>query len=223
MEGERRLPSTAVDSHRQPSKISNASPAAFSIFELLTVMAIIGLALLVSVGAFGPWGAYWRVKGAQRAVGNALRETRSVALARNRYVAFYYGNVETNSPVEKFAYTLYVFTNEAVDVEARYNGTGVPPPFEGGYQDGPLRFLPEGVRVARYVAGNPVPAQEYLLLFRPDGSALSPYADGDQGETNRTYTIGFESKSRFEAEGKKTEPVCLPVVVDLDTGSVRTD
>ena len=209
--------------NRLPSKIPNASAAAFSIFELITVLAIIGLALLVSVGAFGSWGTYWKAKGAQRAVCNALRETRSIALAQNRYAAFYYGNIATNEPVEKFVYTAYVFTNEAYDVEARYKGVDNPPGFAEGYQDGPLRFIPDGVTVARYVNGNPVPAQEYLLLFRPDGSALSPYSDDYSSPSNQTYTIGFKTKTLFQTGSKQTAPLYLPIVIDLDTGSVRTD
>ncbi|MBP5510600.1 MAG: hypothetical protein J6Z49_06760 [Kiritimatiellae bacterium] len=223
MGNENRLRPMAVESHRTPSKISNASSAAFSIFELVTVLAIIGVALLVSVGAFGPWGAYWKAKGARRAVCNALRETRSVALAQNRYAAFCYGNVATNEPVEKFAYTAYVFTNEAVDLEAKYKGVENPPGFEDGYQDAPWRFLPDGVTVAHFVNGEPVPAQECLILFRPDGTALSPYSADYATASNRTHTIGFRTRTRFQTQNKQTEPIYLPVVIDLDTGRVRTD
>lgn len=198
--------SRAVEGNRGQSKHVSVA-GGFSIFELITVLAIIGFALLVSVGAFGHWGAYWKVRGAQRAVSNALREARSSALAQNRYAAFCYGNVATNEPVARFAYTAYVFTNETVNLET-YRGSNDLPSLEGGYQDAPWRFLPEGVSIVRDVKGSPSADPECLILFRPDGTALSPY-DSD-------YETESEAKTHILEVGMGGDSLCI--TIDLDTG-----
>jgi type IV fimbrial biogenesis protein FimT len=60
----------------------------FTLIELMTVIALIGILVIIAVPSFGTWTADSRVRAASEALVNALRLTQGTAVARSRVGVF---------------------------------------------------------------------------------------------------------------------------------------
>ncbi len=213
---------------------------AFTLFELLAVLTVIGIGLMILVGSYGSWGTAHALTGATRIVEAGLQQARTLAITQRAYVAFSYGS--TNPPNATLTVTTgfqpFCCTNKddtvvseadlrnLVETMTKSALTFLPP-------DGtkfpsllviepaaPFQRLPGHVRLSRRQTSNPDPAYTTsIVIFRPDGSIMTD--DGITLPTDPHHTITIETVEAFSIpEGTGTAPLLRFFRVDPATGFV---
>lgn len=154
----------------------------FSIFELLSVLTVIGIALVVTLGSYGSWGTARAIRGAAGTVCAGLREARSLALSQSKYVSFVYGNCVTNHFQERYAFEISTCTNDVAFLES-FVASGKIPNNLLLHPASPQQRLSDAVimeHVDTYDSTLKWPTitgeQQSIFFFRPDGSVLDPYS-----------------------------------------------
>ncbi len=199
----------------------------FTLFELLAVLTMIGIGLVVLLGAYNSWGTAHALTGATSVLKAGLEQARTMAKTQNAYVAFEYGSVQTNDQtVSGFQLFLCSPTNDTVSVEADLQAltTGsdwsdIPHNTLLITPAAPYQRLSGHVQLA-YVREtdlqNETPPlyDNMTLFFRPDGSAWSDPTD------MRAHHLCVYTKERFARGENDAEPLQRYLRVDLATGLV---
>jgi len=212
---------------------SRTSRSAFTLFELLAVLTVIGIGLAILVGAYGSWGTAHALTGATRVVEAGLQQARTLAVTRHAYVAFSYGS--TNRPAVVTSATTgfqsFICTNAVPPVDevvlrdlvqdvdnkifvpldgTKYNTLILEPAT-------PFQRLSGHVRLSRRETHNSGEHTPSLLIFRPDGSILT-----DDGITLPKYpyhTIAIQTAESFPAPKSATPtPLVRLLRIDPATG-----
>lgn len=164
--------------------------AAFTLFELLAVITIIGIVLAVTLGSFQGWGDAHAVRGSAEMVTAALGEARDYAVAQRVPVSFEYQTlVDDTNGVKKVAqYRLY----REVSVSAATNVVALPAPSDLPQPVGTIQRLPGGVWLVNQPTG-PFTADDASdrIVFLPNGRALNP----TPGRAARLYVISRKMRS----------------------------
>ena len=190
--------------------------AGFTLFELLGVLTLIGIVLVVVLGAYGSWGTAHALTGATRVLEAGLQQARTLARTQRAFVGFEYGSVSTNAAQTVTGFQLYLCTNDNSEVAAilqqLQDGTQISDSeYErmGVTKAAPFQRLSGHVRLAN-LAGQPPSfvAAEGSLFFRPDGSAWS-------WDDQSAHYVALSSKELFDKI-----PLARILRVDLATGLV---
>lgn len=206
-----------------PLRLLRGRNKAFTLFELLAVLTVIGIGLAILVGAYGSWGTVHALTGATRIVEAGLQQARTLAVTRNAYVAFSYGSETTNQTRVVTGFQAFLWTNATLSVEATLNSAseqdGVDPDWPITPPATPFQRLSGHVRLA-YVrendlsASTPVTYSDMTFFFRPDGSVLSDPAD------THAHHIVVYTLERFHRGGNTSDPLLRYLRLDLATGLV---
>lgn len=191
----------------------------FTLFEVLAVLTVISIGLMVIVGAYGSWGTAHALTGAARIVESGLQQARTLAMTRNAYVVFEYGNIQTNTVKSVTGFQLFLCTNENAEVAEelrRWSSEQTALDMQYVMQATPYQRLSGHIRLGNVpddqLADAPI-ADHALLFFRPDGSAWS-------WEDWHAHYIYVHTKERFARRGSAAEPLLRILRVDLATGLV---
>lgn len=205
-----------------------ADRSAFTLFELLAVLTVIGICLVVFVGAFGSWGTAHALTGATRVLQAGLEQARTMAMSQSAFVAFDYGSMTTNDvqTVSGFQIFLCAPTNDTVSVEAALQALTTGSDLSDISQSTltvtpatPYQRLSGHVQLA-YIRETDLQSKtphlynNMTLLFRPDGSAWSDPTD------TRAHYLCVYTKERFARGQNDAEPLQRYLRVDLATGLV---
>jgi type II secretory pathway pseudopilin PulG len=226
--GVRRLPPTPHSSF-----LTSPSLGGFTLFELLGVLTLIGVVLVVLLGAYGSWGTAHAINGAANVLTSGLQQARTLARTSNEFIAVRYGTETTNETVTVSGFQIYLCTNDHALISADLGAPlrkGTPPLTESqiatlldGLKTSPgapfqrisghvrLAYQPEEVTASGQNLG--------VLVFRPDGSVWS-------ASDTRCHYLCVYSKELF-AMGKtkmdsstNPKPLTRILRVDLATGTV---
>jgi len=188
---------------------------AFTLFELLAVLTIIGIGLVVVVGSYGSWGTAHALTGTTRVVEAGLQQARTIAMTQSKYVGFLYESSATNH------FQIYLCTNENAEVAAtlgqQYSGQTMTESKIaallqklGQTPAAPDQRLTGHIRLAYLTEPTSTTTEETgILFFCPDGRVF-----GNPAETSAHY-IGVYTRSLFNQQ-----PLCRLIRVDLATGLV---
>jgi len=199
---------------------------AFTLFELIAVLTVIGIGLAVLVGAYGSWGTAHALTGATRIVEAGLQQARTLAVTRRAYVAFVYGSEVTNQTrvVTGFQTFLCQPTNDTISVEAVLSNMLNSGDIWAGPADDlftpatPHQRLSGHVRLAYAQETAPISPDSgsdmWLFFFRPDGSVFSAPDD------KHAHHIMVYSQERFHRGNNTSEPLLRYLRIDLATGTV---
>ena len=188
----------------------------FTLFELLGVLTLIGIVLVVVLGAYGSWGTAHALTGAVRVLEAGLQQARTLARTQRAFVGFEYGSVSTNAAQTVTGFQLYLCTNDNAEVAAILQQHQNNTPITNSERDdmgvtkaAPFQRLSGHVRLANLAEQPPnAVAEEGSLFFRPDGSAWS-------WDDQNAHYITLSSKELFNKK-----PLLRLLRVDLATGLV---
>ena len=196
---------------------------AFTLFELLAVLTVIGIGLAILVGAYGSWGTAHALTGATRIVEAGLQQARTLAVTRRAYVAFVYGSEAINRTRVVTGFQTFLWTNDTVSAEAVISdmlnsGDGWAGPAGDLLPATPHQRLSGHVRLAyaqETAPSSPDSGSDmWLFFFRPDGSVFSNPAD------KYAHHIMVYSQERFHRSNNTSEPLLRYLRIDLATGTV---
>jgi len=195
---------------------------AFTLFELIAVLTVIGIGLAVLVGSYGSWGTAHALTGATRILEAGLTQARTLAMTQNAYVGFDYGSVETNTFQTVTGFQLFLCTNEnavVADALAALSGSSKTAALDedvfGIIPAAPYQRLTGHVRLG-YIRENDIASpsptfhNSVTLFFRPDGSVWS-------WDDTRAHYLCVYTKERF-ARDTGSEPLSRLLRIDLATG-----
>ncbi len=214
--------------------------SAFTLFEILAVLTIIGIGLTLLVGAYGSWGTAHAINGATRVVELGLQQARTRAISERAYVLFNYGT--TNPPNNRLAITTgfqsFICTNVPLSITEvpllkesdllpliqQFTDHSFLPAMEP-LSDGqlvadpvtPFQRLSRHVRLTRRTT--PENLQGYspaVVIFRPDGSILTD--DGYATATSPWHWIALETVESFTIGRGQSAPLLRLFRIDPDTG-----
>ena len=206
----------------------NFSRKGFTLFELLAVLTVISISLVVLLGAYNAWGTAHALTGATRVLKAGLEQARTIAISQNAYVAFDYGNQQTNDvqTVSGFQLFLCAPTNDTVSTEAALQTLTTGADLSDISQNvlaitpaAPYQRLSGHVQLA-YIRETdlqsitPHPYNNMTFFFRPDGSVWS-----DPSDTRAHYPCVY-TKERFARGQNASAPLLRYLRVDLATGFV---
>ena len=220
-----------------PLRLLRGRNKAFTLFELLAVLTVIGIGLAILVGAYGSWGTAHALTGATRVVEAGLQQARTLAVTRHAYVAFSYGS--TNRPAVVTSATTgfqsFICTNAVPPIDEtvlkelveHVDNNKIFIPSDGYEYTGanrlilepatPFQRLSGHVRLSRRETHNSGEHTPSLLIFRPDGSILT-----DDGITLPKYpyhTIAIQTAESFPAPKSATPtPLVRLLRIDPATG-----
>ncbi len=148
--------------------------AAFTLFELLAAITIVGIVLAVTLGSFQGWGDAHAVRGSAERVAAALDEARDYAVARRMPVTFEYQTmIDDTNGVKKIArFRLLVEPS----VAAATNLVAQTADTDAQRQSlGPVQRLPGSVWLLnRPSEPQTVDDASDTIVFLPNGRALNP-------------------------------------------------
>jgi prepilin-type N-terminal cleavage/methylation domain-containing protein len=217
---------------------SPAKPrAGLTLFELLAVLTVIGIGLMLLVGAYGSWGTAHALSGATRTLEAGLAHARTLALTQGAYVAFSYGT--TNPPNTTLSATTgfqpFFCTNTVPPVSEADLKTLVQNldnttfiPADGALFNSilvvepaaPFQRLSRHVRLSRRETStgtSPVHTPS-VLIFRPDGSVMM---DDSITTDNHYHYIAVETTESFPViNSTETAPLLRLVRIDLFSGLI---
>lgn len=191
----------------------------FTLFELLAVLTVISIGLMVIVGAYGSWGTTHALTGATRIVETGLQQARSLAMTKNAYVAFEYGNIETNTIKSVTGFQLFLCTNDNAEVAeelSRWTAEQTALDMQHVMPAAPYQRLTGHVRIGNVPEnglGTESPSEHAVLFFRPDGGAWS-------WEDRQAHYLYVYTKERFARRGSNAEPLLRILRIDLATGFI---
>lgn len=223
-------------SQTQETRSVARSCAAFTLFELLAVLTIIGIGLTILVGSYGSWGTAHALTGATGTVEAGLQQARTLAIAQNTYVAFSYGSQATSIPhvVTGFQSFFCQLTNDSTSVETILNTVLKPDSqlediakndlsiseatsFQRLSGHVKLAYIPESTLASGNSSSSSLLSQSYpdmRIFFRPDGSVLS-----DPEDTQAHHIIVY-TQQRFHRGKDASDPLLRLLRIDLATGLV---
>jgi len=211
------------------------SRRAFTLFELIAVLTVIGIGLAVLVGAYGSWGTAHALTGATRILEAGLTQARALAMTQRTYIAFSYGS--TNPPTAFLSATtgfqsfyctntippideadlkklVQEIDNQKIFIPSQgtlFSGTGTDLVLEPA---APFQRLSRHVRLLRRQAINSGEHTPALLIFRPDGSIFT-----DDGITLSDYphhTLVIQTTESFPDPDSPTQASPLVRIVRID-------
>lgn len=189
----------------------------FTIFEVLAVLTVIGIALVVTLGSYGSWAASHALDSATRILEAGLLNARAAAKANNTYVMVHVdmqSGRDTNTLMVVDGFTLYtcVCTNDITDPRSL---------------DFDLAELPTiqitSQRLNRHVTvwlSSGWVFSENLVFFCPDGSLLTAadqnlYPKGDPEPAE--FWVGTR-KPFASSSQPRSAPLYRAIRVDPATG-----
>ncbi len=166
------------------NKQDGRSEGGYSIAELLTVVAIVGVLSLVTVPSFIGYFNSNKVKAAMRTFSSDLRTARSTAISQSREVKLTY-----KTGTKQRAYDLYLGDRAFGTVPSanwtRLTGPGSNPPKPSKILDDVVYFPADSVTTPQTFTDLDTTADGWLdVIFFPDGHAQLPTA-----ATSGTITI----------------------------------
>ncbi|MCL2104056.1 MAG: type II secretion system GspH family protein [Kiritimatiellaeota bacterium] len=175
----------------------------FTLLELLAVLMIIGLSLVVVLGAYTSWATIHALDGAVRTVEGGVLQARALAKANHSYVLFTYSTTDPATNVLRQISTYDIRL-------CRPDTNGVANPLAVDYQfDSMSLALVTSQRINRHVSlrgGSVFSAMEDYgsLVFTPDGGLAVD--EGDPLGPSPHYIVistrkrFADSRSNFSAE-----------------------
>jgi len=159
--------------------------SAFTLFELLAAITIVGIVLAVTLGSFQGWGDAHAVRGSAERVAAALDEARDCAIARRMPVTFEYQTmIDDTNGIKKIAMFRLIVepsVSAATNLEAQTVETVAQRQPLGAVQR-----LPGGV----WMLNRPTEPESSddasdTIVFLPNGRALNP----TPGRVPRLYVV----------------------------------
>ena len=217
-----------------PLRLLRGRNKAFTLFELLAVLTVIGIGLAILVGSYGSWGTAHALTGATRVVEAGLQQARTLAVTRRAYVAFSYGSTNNASAASSVTtgFQSFICTNALQQVneedlktlirvvtDARVFLFPVEDPQLSLQPASPFQRLSGHVRLLRRETHDPDSGEHTpsLLIFRPDGSIMT-----DDGITLPDYpyhTIAIQTAEPFPYPGSaRPSPLTRLIRIDPATG-----
>ena len=168
---------------------SRSPEAGYSIAELLTVVAIVGVLSLVTVPSFIGYFNSNKVKTAMRTFTSDLRTARATAITQGREV-----KVSFDAGSKKRAYDLYLgdraFGTVPTANWTRLTGPGSNPPRPAKLLDDVVYFPADsGTTPQTFTDIDPTPDSKLDVVFFPDGHVGLP-----AGAVSGTITIKTDMK-----------------------------
>lgn len=189
--------------------------AAFTLVELVAVMAVMAAILMTAVASYPSWGRIHAMRSAESLVMGELQRARQLAITQNRHVRLGVTNSVPESPRLPYG-RIFLACSDPDDAKS-----------EGSF---PVTFgktndLPRGVFfvLSKDIADDPSPGKAErpsTITFKPDGScaiggdwrnegawcdADSDALDGDRESSNgeRVFVIRY-ARATGKADGKAT-------------------
>jgi len=231
---------------RTPHSARRTSPNGFTVFETITVLAIISITLVVVLGSYNSWATVHALDGAARTLEAGLLHARAMSKAKSNYVMFFYEttgydgkSVKLTSGFQSFVCTndtdrtIITDTLEAhSDMDCLGAGDIAPPePSESNAFRQQFIPLTSAQRLTGHVELGYVKETEIstvkqpgfdpfprggLIIFCPDGSV---WGWNDKSE----HTMVISTRKLFaRAEGESSRPLRRVLRVNLATGAITT-
>lgn len=144
----------------------------FTLFELLAVITIIGVALAVTLGSFQGWGDAQSVRGSAELVEAALLNAREYAVSQRAPVRFNYLTDYDSTGTVKRSAGFWVERWPSVTSVTNGSDTVIQPE-----NIGPVQRLPGGAWMLRRVPPTDDSDATDSLVFLPNGRATSLHPD----------------------------------------------
>ncbi|MBP5321045.1 MAG: hypothetical protein J6334_08655 [Kiritimatiellae bacterium] len=221
------------------SHSSCVSSAAFTIFEILGVLTVIGITFMVVLGSYRNWNTVHALTGSSDILQAGLTEARTLARQNRTITAFLYGNLITNEvkTITRFQTFLCQPTNDVESVSEveselrRIFQTRTEPVDQEEVSTvnlvaaTPEHRLPGSIRMGHvYLSGKrflSVPNEsgsDIALFFRPDGSAFSANERYDE----RAHFLAVMTRERFKADPvEESKRLARYIRVDFATGELN--
>ena len=188
----------------------------FTLFELLAVMTIIGVALVIVLGSYNSWATVHALNSSMRVLEAGILQARTLAKAKNTIVMFTYVTSDPSTNVLRQA--------SSYDIYLCYPDTnGVVNPLASDYIfDNSNVSLATSQRISRHVTlvgGPDLSAMTTFgeIYFSPDGSRMVRL---EEGELPAPHYIAVSTRKRFSIARSQsyTEPLYRFIRVDYATG-----
>jgi len=186
----------------------------FTIFELLAVLLIIGLALVVVLGSYTSWATVHALDGAVRTIEGGMLHARTIAKAKNTYVIFSYvtSDPSTNVLRQTSSYDIYLCPADT---------NGIVNPMATGYQFDTSIIPTTSQRLNRHILLEG--SRESLntlqrygdICFSPEGNLVF-----EDGVLPSPHWIAVSTRKRFSVSHSEraSEPLYRFIRVDYATG-----
>lgn len=202
------FPHTPSTTNHTPSHPNSSFPtpnfsartrAAFTLFELLAVITIIGIVLAVTLGSFTGWGDAQAVRGSVDVVEAALSQARDYAVARHLPVVFHY---ETDCCSTNAIRKTAAFMLATIDGHPLGTGTQRLP--------GSAWLTPEStIQTA-------APNAEGQYVFLPDGTVTNAFS---YSQTYRFFIISRKMRN----SSANVPAIAYSVTIDPSSGTVNAE
>ncbi|MFA7172113.1 MAG: prepilin-type N-terminal cleavage/methylation domain-containing protein [Kiritimatiellia bacterium] len=200
--------------------------SAFTLFELLAVLAVTGVILMVALGSYNSWASMHACTGAARIMKAGLNQAHALAQSKCQYVLFDYNNAPING-MSTPQFQIYICSNVTSTTEVFISDlTQNVPIYDQGTAinqlgialAAPRQLLPKHIYVGALASlqGQTEPYfpdhEAAHLAFRPDGSLLY-----EKDSSPQSHYIGLYTKRLFDSK-----PIRRYLWINLTTGSVET-
>lgn len=197
----------------------------FSLFELLAVLAAIGIIMSIVVGSYSSWGTVHALKGAMRTLEAGLIHAHTIATTQQRYVVFSYSDLSpAQTPLTGVAcFQTFVYTNiidESVnEIALKQKWLSDNIDFEPVTR---MTRLPRSICFNEHGTSQDTGLSDYsyFIMFRPDGSLVPEY--DASGNINITRYINLETREKFAISRTDAAPLFRWLSIDPHTGFVSS-
>ena len=163
--------------------MTNTKRLGYTLFELIAVLTVSGIIFMVIMGSWNSWSTVHACNGAASILRSGIQQARTLAQAKNKYVAFEFGSFSSSQMQQISGFQIYLCTNEMGNTEQLLPDLEYSKPMNeqnntvltqmGITQAGPPQRLSNHIDIISFPSDSN--GKIAILIFRPDGSVYNNY------------------------------------------------